>query len=155
MPASASPEGMSQARATAIGLLARREHSRQELGRKILLRHVLTQGSLEQLLDQLEQAGYLSDERYARMVLRSAQAKGQGADEITHALREKGVSSECIRVLMDACGTDWLALARQQRERRFGTDTPRDFKERARQSRFLAGRGFYVDTINAVFHEEC
>nr|HPQ94643.1 regulatory protein RecX [Thiolinea sp.] len=89
------------------------------------------------------------------MVLRSALAKGQGPVKITHALREKGVSNECIRALMDACETDWLALARSQRERRFGADIPGDFKERARQSRFLAGRGFYVDTINAVFHEEC
>ena len=50
---------------------------------------------------------------------------------------------------------DWQTLAAYQRQKKFGDTLPIDWPERARQSRFLAGRGFYLETINAVFHEKC
>ena len=48
--------------------------------------------------------------------------------------------------LADA-GTDWPELARAVREKRFGAGAPADFRERARQARFLQYRGFTADQV--------
>ena len=45
------------------------------------------------------------------------------------------------------------AGARQTRERKFGAELPRDFKEKARQMRFLQYRGFEQDQITAAVGE--
>ncbi|MEZ5534716.1 MAG: regulatory protein RecX [Thiolinea sp.] len=139
----------------AIRLLAQREHSRKELADKISRKHELDQAALNGLLDELEQSGYLDEQRYAAMFVRSSVMRGHGPMKITYALRDKGVDDEIVREAVESSDTDWLEQARYQREKKFGEEIPVDFKERARQSRFLAGRGFYIDTINAVFHEKC
>lgn len=139
----------------AIHLLSLRDHSRKELTDKITRKHEVGEGELNGLLDELEASGYLNDQRYAESFLRSSVIRGHGPMKITYALRNKGVDDELVREAFDSSDTDWLEQARYQREKKFGEEIPGDFKERARQSRFLAGRGFFIDTINAVFHEKC
>ncbi|PIE02326.1 MAG: RecX family transcriptional regulator [Thiothrix nivea] len=139
----------------AIRLLAQREYSRQELGTRISRKHALNDSELNDLLDELEQSGYLDDQRYAEMFVRSSVLRGQGPLKIAYALRDKGVAEALARAALDDAGTDWLEQARYQRKKKFGEAIPANFKERARQSRFLAGRGFSIDIINAVFHEKC
>lgn len=140
--------------AKALRLLAMREHSRHELARK--LQSVDADPlSLDALLDGLEQSGYLDDQRYAEMLVRSSLARGHGPMKIAYALREKGVAPKLGSAALALADADWQALAAAQRCKKFGKAIPRDAKERARQSRFLAGRGFYLETINAVFHEKC
>ncbi len=140
--------------AKALRVLALREHSRFELAKKLAS---LTEDSslIEQVLDKLAQSDYLNDQRYAEMLVRSSVAKGYGPLKLTHLLREKGVESELAKIVLDEAELDWQALAVYQRQKKFGNTLPTDWPERARQSRFLAGRGFYLETINAVFHEKC
>ena len=47
-------------------------------------------------------------------------------------------------------GPDFVSLARAARTRKFGSEIPKDRKERARQARFLQYRGFSTDHIRAV-----
>ena len=136
----------------AIRLLSQREHSRKELFTKISRKQdELTADELNTLLDELEQSGYQDDRRFAEMFIRSSVGRGHGPMKISYALRDKGVDETLVRELLDEADTDWLQQARYQRERKFGEEIPTDFKERARQSRFLAGRGYFMDTINATF----
>ncbi len=139
----------------AISLLARREHSRCELARKINGDQRLAQDELAVLLDNLEQSGYLSDQRFAEMLVRSSVIRGYGPMKILYALREKGVDRSLAEAVLAMAEVDWLESARFQREKKFGQTFPKEPKERARQSRFLAGRGFSIEIINAVFHEKC
>lgn len=71
----------------------------------------------------------------------------------------KGIPDELAKAALVQVETDeaidWTQVASELRARKFGEHLPNDFKERARQSRFLAGRGFNLDSINAVFHEKC
>lgn len=137
----------------AIRLLSQREHSRRELGQKISRKQdELSAGELDELLDRLEASDYLNDQRFAEMFIRSSIGRGHGPMKISYALRDKGVDESLARELLDESDTDWLEQARYQRERKFGEEIPKDFKERARQSRFLAGRGYFMDTINATFN---
>jgi regulatory protein len=45
---------------------------------------------------------------------------------------------------------DWESHAKNVRRRKFGAEEPRDFREKARQMRFLEYRGFTHDQINAA-----
>ncbi|MEZ5479890.1 MAG: regulatory protein RecX [Thiolinea sp.] len=141
--------------AQAIRLLSQREHSRHELAGKLCRQHALDESVLDDLLDELEQSGYLDDGRYAEMLVRSSVGRGHGPMKITYALRDKGIRSELATAVLAKADPDWYALAAWQREKKFGEDLPRDPKEIARQQRFLAGRGFFIATINAVLHEKC
>lgn len=140
--------------AKALRVLALREHSRLELAKKLAS---LTEDSslIEQVLDKLAQSDYLNDQRYADLLVRSSLSKGYGPIKLSYLLREKGVNSELAKAALDEAEIDWQALAAHQRRKKFGEVLPANWQERARQSRFLAGRGFYLETINAVFHEKC
>jgi regulatory protein len=68
---------------------------------------------------------------------------------IEYELRAKGVgAAEIARATRDARTTE-LTRARAAWAKRFGT-APRSAAERAKQIRFLQGRGFSFDTIRRV-----
>ena len=55
-----------------------------------------------------------------------------------------------IEGAMEAVVCDWFELAGEQRRKKFGAEAPADFKEKARQMRFLQYRGFEQDHIQAA-----
>jgi regulatory protein len=125
----------------ALDLLARREHSRRELERKLGAR-----GFEEELiaptLDALEESGELASARFTASFIRARAARGQGPARIRAELAERGIDREQAEELLRDADIDWAALAASVRAKRFGTERPADFKERARQARFLEYRGF-------------
>ena len=134
-------------RERAVKLLAGREHSRLELRRK-LAPHAESPEQLEALLDELTRKSQQSDERFAELRSRVLSRK-YGSRRIAHDLRAKGVSDEVIQVSVgEARGTE-LARAKEAWRKRFGTK-PANALEKAKQMRFLQGRGFSFDTIRAV-----
>ena len=137
----------------ALRYLAQREHSRAELARKLArtvedTEEASAEAQIEAALDQLAAAGLLSDARAAESVLTS-QGKRFGSRRLKQVLQSKGLDPALVQnTLQDARGTE-LARAREVWLRRFGTP-PTDLRERARQMRFLAGRGFDGDVIRRV-----
>lgn len=142
---SASDEAL---REQCIRLLARREHSRRELLRKLAARSFEPQ-QCHVVLDDLESEGLLSDERFAESFVRSRIESGQGPLKIRADLRERGVDGVIVDQALDLADDDWLGYCRQAWERRFGT-APGDRREWARQARFLSQRGFSGDTVARV-----
>lgn len=137
-------------RALALRLLARREHSRTELKRK-LAGHSEDPAEVERLLDDLQQRGWLSDARFAEQLAQVRRGK-YGSMRIAHELREKGVSEELIAgVLPELKETEW-SDARAVWAKKFGK-APLDAKERAKQMRFLMSRGFRHEVIARVMRE--
>jgi regulatory protein len=143
----------SRVRATALGLLARREHSTQELERKLESRGYDAEVT-SAVLVELARKGLLSDERYVASFITHHAARGQGPMRIRGELREVGVSPELIERLLDAAAVDWVETARSVRRKKFSTALPASFAERAKQSRFLQYRGFSQDQIRAAFGQE-
>lgn len=133
-------------RERALRLLARREHARAELARK-LAPHAESPEALEALLDDLSARRLLSDERYVEMRL-NARAARFGNARLAYELRTQGVSEELVGAAL-AASDDELARARQVWQRKFGAAgaTP---DARARQVRFLSSRGFSGETIRRV-----
>ena len=131
-------------RTRAMRFLARREHSRAELQRK--LSHVAAEGDdVEAVLDELAKHGWLSDSRFAEQAVRS-KARRFGPLKVAHQLRAKGVGDETIAAAVRAAGEDGIANLEQVWRSRFST-APVNERERARQVRFLQGRGFALDDI--------
>ena len=124
-----------------IGLLARREHSVRELRTKLAARGYGPDG-IEAALETLCERGLLSDERFASAFLRSRRERGQGPLKIRAQLMQRGVNSELIDAALSGAGVDWDECAQAARSRRFGESPPADHAQRAREARFLRGRGF-------------
>jgi regulatory protein len=133
----------------AVGLLARREHSRQELERKLAVRGFLDE-VVSRALAELERTGALADVRFTDSFVRSRIAKGQGPQRIRAELAQRGIADDEADDGLRAADVDWLATIRAVRAKRFGPDLPRDYAERARQARFLQYRGFDSAQIRAA-----
>lgn len=131
-------------KARAMRLLARREHSRQELSRK--LERVAGEGDdVEVVLDELSAKGWLSDTRFAEQSVR-AKARRYGPLKVAHDLRTKGVDDEAIAAAFRAAGSDGAASIESVWRTRFKA-APVNDRERARQVRFLQGRGFALNEV--------
>lgn len=136
--------------ARAVAYLARREYSRTELLDK--LKAYLIDGQSEQdierVLDRLQEMGYLSDARYAQI---RARVRGEkfGNRRIMNELRAKGVDDEHVQAAIDSLKESEPARALRVWERKF-SDPPKDAKEKARQIRYLAYRGFSFEVIMQV-----
>jgi regulatory protein len=134
-------------RERALRLLARREHSRAELGRK-LAAHVEPEDDLEALLEDLSRRKLVSDERYAESRSHALSRKF-GAARIVQELRAKGLDKGLAEGAAAAARTTEVERARAVWLRKFRA-APVTREERARQMRFLQSRGFSFDAIRAV-----
>lgn len=146
---SAPAESLSSAalRARAITALARREHSRNELERK-LAGLAENAEQLAAVLDQLQSEGLLSDQRYAQSVARTRGARF-GSARIRHELAQKGVTDSALQDVVAQLRDSEPDRLRQVWERKFGV-APQTIQEAARQQRFLAQRGFSAEAIGKL-----
>jgi regulatory protein len=134
----------------AVAALARREHSRAELARK-LQRHLpdgADPSEVDRVLDELTRRGMLSEARFAASLVRSRAARF-GTARVRQELKQHGLAPDLIAQATDELARSELARARELWRRRFGAP-PRDDAERAKQLRFLAARGFPTDIILRV-----
>lgn len=134
-------------RERALRMLARREHSRLELRRK-LAPHVEEFDDIEALLDNLEKRGWLSEKRVVEQTVYSRRSR-YGAMRIVHELREKGVSDDAIAEAEPKIRESELETAHEVWRKKFRS-LPRSAAERARQMRFMQSRGFDMDVIRKV-----
>jgi regulatory protein len=131
-------------KARAMRFLARREHSRAELRRKLAPK-VAEGEDLEAVLDDLVKRGWLSDARFAEQSVR-AKAGRYGPLKTAHLLRAKGIDDDAIATAFRAAGVDGRSNLEAVWQSRFKSP-PADERERARQVRFLQGRGFALESI--------
>lgn len=136
-------------RRRALDLLARREHGRAELRRKLEARG-FEAADVAAVVETLEAEGLLSEARYAESYVRSRTARGVGPVRLAMELSTQGVDDAEIRGALGQVEVNWEELARAARIKRFGPAVPNDPKERARQSRFLQRRGFSAEQIRAA-----
>lgn len=135
----------------AVSLLSRRDHSYQELKAKLLNKGHETL-VVHEVLEQLQERGYLDDTRYAQSMIRYQADRGQGPQKIRYQLQQKGLDNTLISELFAMCEIDWFSLAQSVREKRFGlvlkAKSPQEkFKEKTRQMRFLMTRGFDSEQV--------
>lgn len=140
-----SNQTLAQVRIAALNLLAMREHSMQELHEKLVSK--FDSELVDDCLDTLQQQGLQSDERFAEAFVRMRHRQGKGPQRITQELKRKGIIGDVISSSMLE-GEDWNQLAASARIKKFGDELPKDPKEKAKQMRFLAARGFLSSNIH-------
>ncbi len=133
----------------ALDLLSRREHSRHELRNKLLLRD-FTAEIIEVVLTKLVEHQWQSDQRFAESYVHARKQRMFGPIRLRQELSERGVSDDIINGLLSENDDDWIGLANSLRIKRFGDVMPADFKERAKQMRFLQYRGFTTEQIKHI-----
>lgn len=101
---------------------------------------------VERLLDALQAEGLLSEQRFVESRVR-VRAAGHGARRIEHELARHGLKLPAAQ--QQALRDSELQRAAALWRRRFGSAAS-DERERARQARFLAGRGFSGEVIRRV-----
>ena len=138
-----------EARKKAMDYLARREHGRSELLQKVT-RFGFDADVADDAVAQLVEDGLQSDVRFAEAFVRSRINQGKGPAKIRADLREKGVNDGVTEDGIREADQDWYALAVEVRLKKFGAERPAEFKEKARQMRFLQSRGFEQDQIQAA-----
>ena len=110
---------------------------------------------LDSVLEELRNEGYQSDDRYTEAYVRTRVNKGDGPVKIRHALAGNGILPETIERYLDRGENFWSTLLSEVRDRKFGASAPSDYKEWARQARFLQNRGFTSEQIrNTVAIQE-
>ncbi len=142
-----------EVRLAAMNLLARREHSQQELHRK-LVNKGFESADIKPALATLSEEGLLSDERFTEAFINSRLKRGSGPIKIAMELQQRGISDELVNAYLDDRDAQWAESAIAVRAKRFGPSFPEDFKERARQMRFLQYRGFTLQQIQRAVGEE-
>jgi len=138
-----------EARKKAMDYLARREYGHEELIKKLATAGFEADVAADVVL-VLRSDGLQSDERFTGSFLQSRISQGKGPVRIRQELKERGIREEIVSAAIEDAGADWYAQAIEIRVRKFGSDLPVDFKEKARQMRFLQYRGFEQDHIQTA-----
>lgn len=138
-------------RFAAMNYLARREHAAGELREK-LVRRFDAPALIDEVISKLAEEKLQSDERFTEAFVAMRRRQGKGPMRILQELQQKGVAGELIEVFVDASDGEWNDLAREVREKRFGSEPPQLPKEKARQMRFLQYRGFTAEQVRSLFN---
>jgi len=134
-------------KARALRYLSMREHSRMELARK-LARHAAEGDDIDALLDALERAKLLSQERFSESLVHRRAARF-GNSRILSELQSHGIAGAALSGIKAELAQDEAARASEVWRRKFGRP-PADAAERAKQMRFLQQRGFSHTAIQAA-----
>ncbi|CDF96002.1 MULTISPECIES: recombination regulator RecX [unclassified Pseudomonas] len=137
-------------RRTAMDLLARREHGRVELTRKLRQRGA-PDDLIETALDRLTEEGLLSESRYLESFVSYRARSGYGPLRIREELGQRGLQRSDIEQALRESGIDWQDQLMDTWRRKFSGHLPSDARERAKQGRFLAYRGYSMEMINRLF----
>jgi len=137
-----------EVRAAGVALLARRDYASGELKAKLVDKgHDPAQ--VDAVVADFQAQRLVDDARYAERFVAYRAARGQGPVRIRADLRALGLPGELIDAAL-AAGPDFAALAAAARVRKFGARIPGEFKDKARQARFLQYRGFSADDIRSA-----
>jgi len=136
-------------RRTAMDLLARREHGRVELTRKLRQRGAPPE-LIEAALDRLTEEGLLSESRYLESFVSYRARSGYGPLRIREELGQRGLQRADIEHALRECGIDWQENLEETWRRKFSGQLPADIRERARQGRFLTYRGYSLEMIGRL-----
>ena len=129
---------------SALKMLMRREHSKLELSQKLQAKGIAIVDDYSSL-SKLVQQNYQSDDRFSEGIILMRFNQVIGPFKIASELKMRGIDTFDLSIF------DWFKLAKEIRQRKFGDASSLDYKEMAKQKRFLQSRGFNLDQINQAF----
>jgi regulatory protein len=134
------PQDARAARVFALDALARRDYASEDLRLK-LIEKGYDAAVVALTLDALRAEKLLDDQRYMGNFVGLHAAKGQGPLRVRSDLSRHGLQGQDVEEYI-AAYPDWLAHLSTARQKKFGTQLPKNYADRQRQARFLSYRGF-------------
>jgi len=141
-------------RRTCMGMLARREHSRQELFSKLVQKD-FEPDAVNAVLDEFSEKNLQCDQRFSEAYIRFRLQQGFGPLRIQQELEQRGVNAALIRQGLETYADQFFKSVREVFQKKFGDSPEADFKSRAKQQQFLHYRGFNSDHIRAIYSSSC
>jgi regulatory protein len=138
------PSGQLSLKGRALRLQAQREHSLQELRRK-LSPHETEPGEVERVLEEFQRRGWINESRVAESLIHRRGPRF-GTAKLVQEMQAKGLPQETIASSTESLRATELSRALAVWQRKFGTPAT-SAQERARHMRFLASRGFSAEVI--------
>ncbi|QWD77737.1 recombination regulator RecX [Polynucleobacter sp. MWH-Svant-W18] len=150
-------------KARALRLLSLREYSRKGLAAKLAESEARwaklwaeqvdqtpesMQSKIEAVLDDFEGRGWLSDERFAEALVRR-RSERYGMRKIQGELERAGIGAAQSSKLLQSLKETEYQRAYELWLRKYGIKA-QDQKERARQYRFLASKGFSSEVVGKI-----
>ncbi len=142
--------------ASALRILARRDHSVVELIQK-LDRRGYAEEMVQQVVAECGRMDYLNDQRVARQLIDRMKRRGMGLRRIRHELQKRGLEGEQVeaQLLAGVSPPEERLLVRQVAEKKWKTLSnqadPRN--KMLRLQRFLRSRGFSDSMIVETLKE--
>lgn len=144
----------------AMRILGMRDHSEQEFRRKLTAPVMTktgpepvnaTEDDINNVVNWCYENRYLDDARFARQFIASRSRKGYGPARIRQELNQKGIARETAEEVMRESDIDWIEIAREQAQRKYGDPLPAVFAEKVKVQRFLLYRGFLMEDIKELW----
>lgn len=129
-----------------LNLLARREHSQEELRRKLLHKGIAS-ADIELVLTECLAQGWQSDQRFAQEYVQMRMRKGYGPLRIHAELNERGVDHSLIDQCLIPYENEWYGCLTKLWGKKFAKHPSVDANMRMKQMRFLQQRGFEITQI--------
>lgn len=137
----------------ALGLLTRREHSWQELTRKLQQRGVASADAAA-VIDTLASAGWQNDARFAESLVRNRANSGYGPAFIHAELKTHGLGSEAVAIAMESFDGDWVEIARELVRRRHPQAFTGNRDAQRKAADCLLRRGFAMASVRAAISHD-
>ncbi len=144
---------VTEVRRKALDFLSRREHGKRELAGKLRVKGY-SDDAVATVMEELSREGLVSDARFTENFVHNRVERGHGPIRVFRELRERGVEESVIRTQLERYETEWSERVVRVRCKRFGKGKPQDYRERARQGRFLEYRGFTGEQIRHALGDE-
>ena len=135
--------------AVCLRLLARREHSRQELLDKLALRGY-SRAEVSPVIEQMAADNWQDDLRFAESYVRQRLAKGYGPNRIRYELQQRGVAAAELDEQAEAEQGGWRQLLLDVYQAKYDDSRRLSYTEWAKRCRFLQQRGFGAEMIKAL-----
>lgn len=144
---------MKPLRERAMDLLARREHSREELCKKLVLKGYSSE-EITPVVNQLREEGLQDDVRFTEIYISYRANAGFGPRRIRLELQERGVDEPLIDRFMWVENMDWQSLLKTVWQGKFNEFVEFGTKAYAAQQRFLMQRGFDPEDIHQLLKHQ-
>ena len=140
-------------RTKALELIGIREHSRQELKRKLIARFHNHEPGIERCLEELQSEDYLSDQRFTQLFIESRlNNKRVGPFKIVADLQQRGIDRDTAHSIMDELADEefWLSKIKDNLE-----ELCKGNKKNNRQAlgQKLFQRGFAYELIKQALND--
>jgi regulatory protein len=129
----------------ALRYLSRREHSCQEL-RKKLLPYAESDVELDEVMAKLETQSWLSDERFAESLVRR-KSERYGSLKIINELKQQGIEGDSLLGIKERLKISDATRAWELWQRKFDSLVTKDPKEKSKQMRYLVSKGFPMSVV--------